>query len=151
MESKIRFRVSEALEDRACELAEADKGCFPGSPWGKEGFISSIKNSYDHCLIAADDRGELIAYSILRILDSAEILIIGVVEKMRRKGVAAALMEEMIGICAENGAREMFLEVRAGNEAALALYEKYGFSEITRRRDYYSNPREDAVIMRKRL
>jgi [ribosomal protein S18]-alanine N-acetyltransferase len=65
----------------------------------------------------------------------------------RRRGVGTALLERVLAWAAENGARRMGLEVRASNAAALMLYRRKGFAEEGRRRGYYLNPREDALVL----
>jgi ribosomal-protein-alanine N-acetyltransferase len=63
--------------------------------------------------------------------------------------VASQLLEEGLRRAKARGAEAGYLEVRASNEAAQALYEQYGFKAVGRRRNYYDRPREDAVVMRK--
>ena len=67
----------------------------------------------------------------------------------RRKGIAEALVDGLVEALKERGSHCLTLEVRASNAPAIALYEKLGFSEIGRRKNYYRNPREDALILRK--
>jgi ribosomal-protein-alanine N-acetyltransferase len=68
----------------------------------------------------------------------------------RRRGVASQLLEEMLRRAKVMEAKAGYLEVRASNEAANALYQRYGFRQIGRRRNYYDHPREDAIIMGKK-
>src|SRR5215216_1471361 len=65
----------------------------------------------------------------------------------RRRGIGAALLEHVLQEARNRKANAAFLEVRSANHAAQALYEKSGFKAIARRADYYSEPREDAVVM----
>jgi ribosomal-protein-alanine N-acetyltransferase len=65
----------------------------------------------------------------------------------RRRGIGAALLERVLGEARRRKAIAAFLEVRSANHAAQALYEKSGFRAIARRANYYSDPREDAVVM----
>ena len=67
----------------------------------------------------------------------------------RRQGIAEALVNALVEQLKANGSRCLTLEVRASNVPAIVLYEKLGFSEIGRRKNYYRNPREDALILRK--
>lgn len=125
-------------------VAELDRKVFPYSPWGKESFAENIRNGYDHPLIALTD-GVLSGYGILRVLSDGEILLLGVDPSFRRKGIGEAILSEMMALSGE--AEKILLEVREGNTAARRLYEKKGFREIARRKDYYRDPVEDAVIM----
>jgi [ribosomal protein S18]-alanine N-acetyltransferase len=67
----------------------------------------------------------------------------------RRRGVASALLGHFLDVVKQQGGESVFLEVRASNTAARALYAKYGFAESGRRRHYYQQPDEDAVLYRK--
>lgn len=97
----------------------------------------------------ADSIG-LAGYAVLRIIaPEAEIENICVVPACRRSGVGETLMAEMLRLAAERGADRVFLEVRAHNEPAKALYLKKGFAESYRRKNYYQGPTEDAIIMMK--
>ncbi|NLA86564.1 MAG: ribosomal protein S18-alanine N-acetyltransferase, partial [Clostridiales bacterium] len=77
----------------------------------------------------------------------AELYQIAVREDMRRRGVADSLMAAALAYCRENHIDSLYLEVRKSNEAAIRLYQKHGFKNAGRRKNYYSNPVEDAVVM----
>ena len=94
----------------------------------------------------------VVGYSVLaRAADEAELLNLAVAEGARGRGVGTALVRRAITDAAEWGAWAVFLEVRASNAAALALYGRAGFSEVGRRRGYYRRPLEDALILRREL
>jgi ribosomal-protein-alanine N-acetyltransferase len=82
-----------------------------------------------------------------RVLDEAELRNIATDPAYQRKGFARALLKEGIRRLKEAGARRLFLEVRASNQPALAFYASSGFRVLSRRRDYYKDPFEDAVVM----
>ena len=65
----------------------------------------------------------------------------------RKCGMGHRLMKEMIRMCVEDNVEKIFLEVRESNDTAISMYESLGFDEISRRKDYYKKPTEDAVIM----
>ena len=97
----------------------------------------------------ADSIG-LAGYAVLRIIaPEAEIENICVAPACRQIGVGETLMAEMLRLAAERDAERIFLEVRAHNEPAKALYLKSGFVESYRRKNYYQGPTEDAIIMMK--
>lgn len=79
----------------------------------------------------------------------AELELISVREDLRRKGLATKLLCAFLEESRIRGCRLAFLEVRASNEGAIRFYEKQGFTEVGRRREYYRKPTEDAVLMRK--
>lgn len=127
------------------ETAKLDAAVFPESPWGKDAFSENIRNAYDHPVIALED-GEPVGYGILRQIDDGEILLIGVSAEKRGKGIGKEILSALL----KRADREkgIFLEVREGNTAARRLYGNAGFTEIARRRNYYKDPQEDAVIMK---
>jgi ribosomal-protein-alanine N-acetyltransferase len=117
-------------------------------PWTRGNFVDAFNQGYVCRVDEAD--GEIRSYAILRpILDEAELLSIGVAAAQQRKGLGRAMLLEMLDLaCARNMLR-VFLEVRASNTAALALYRSAGFGTIGLRRDYYKNASgsEDAITM----
>ena len=74
---------------------------------------------------------------------------VAVAPEARRRGIAEALVLDLVQALKEKGNHCLTLEVRASNAPAIALYEKLGFSQVGCRRNYYRNPREDALILRK--
>ena len=81
------------------------------------------------------------------LLDEGHILNVTVHPDFRMQGIATHLVGHMLGLLAAENCKTVFLEVRASNEAALRMYEKAGFVRIGGRKDYYSLPVEDAVLM----
>jgi ribosomal-protein-alanine N-acetyltransferase len=95
-------------------------------------------------LLVAEEEGRVIGFLVSRDgPDDTEILNLAVDPGMRRKGVARLLVDTVINIVA----RDVFLEVRKSNLGAIAFYEKYGFCPIGVRRNYYSAPQEDGIVM----
>lgn len=127
--------------------AEAlEKECF-SMPWSMEMFLAELNDP--HCLYFAAEEGDrLIGYAGMQyVLDEGYINNIAVAADFRRRGVASALMDRLISAAKELSLAFLTLEVRRSNASAIALYEKYGFERVGLRRDYYSLPREDAVLM----
>ena len=83
------------------------------------------------------------------VMDETDMMNVAVHPDFRRQGIAEALITGLVEHLKTIGSRCLTLEVRASNAPAIALYEKLGFSEIGRRKNYYRNPREDALILRK--
>jgi ribosomal-protein-alanine N-acetyltransferase len=79
--------------------------------------------------------------------EEAEILNLAVDSTRRRQGIGSLLMQNALAACKAVGARKIFLEVRDSNEAARKFYLRMGFTEVGRRREYYSRPLEDALIL----
>ena len=101
-------------------------------------------------LVAENTEPRVIGYVVvLKVIDESEILNIAVDPGDRGKSIGSALLDAAIEMASEAGAVETFLEVRESNAAARGLYESRGFTEIARRRGYYRNPVEDALVLRR--
>ncbi len=117
-------------------------------PWTRGNFSDALESGY-LCRVAEQD-GEVWGYVILLpVYGEAELLNIGVAAEQQRKGLGRAMLNEMLEFARNGKMQRVFLEVRASNEAALALYRSAGFSEIGVRRGYYRNANfsEDAITM----
>jgi len=114
----------------------------------KEEFAKAPKNAH---YLAAEIDGKLIAYAgIFYLADVADIHTITVSAEHRRKGIGRELLKRLIDWARSKKAQAIMLEVRVGNEEALPLYTQNGFTEISRRPNYYG-PGQTAIIMRKEL
>ena len=134
------------------EVVRLEREAFGQMAWHAEDFEAAIVSTCDFPLVIRAGTGSIgiAGYAVLRIIaPEAEIENICVAPACRRSGVGEALMEEMLRLTAERDAERIFLEVRAHNEPAKALYLKKGFIESNRRRNYYQGPTEDAIIMMK--
>lgn len=134
------------------EVLRLEREAFGQMAWHAEDFESAISSKCDFPLViqAGTDSIGLAGYAVLRIIaPEAEIENICVAPACRRNGAGAALMDAMLRLAAEWDAERIFLEVRAHNEPAKALYLKKGFAESYRRKNYYQGPTEDAIIMMK--
>lgn len=92
--------------------------------------------------------GRLAGFALLRCFDDAELIRIAVDTACRRQGIGEQLLDDLLREVRKREIHDIFLEVRSGNEAAIGLYTKAGFVSVGVRRGYYSNPTEDAIIMR---
>ncbi len=125
-------------------MAAIHAAAFPDEPWNAPAFVSLLSQPGVFGLI--DERG---GFLLLRVAsDEAEILTIGVTAKRQRIGTE--LMRAAISRAKNLGAAAIYLEVAAGNAAALGLYSSLGFAPAGRRAKYYANG-DDAVILRLRL
>ncbi len=101
--------------------------------------------------LVAEVGSELAGFAVLRLVEAvgeAELESIVVAGEVRGRGIGSALLATVIWAAKGGGAECVELEVRASNAAATRLYERAGFAEVGRRRNYYSDPQEDAVLMR---
>ena len=120
-------------------------------PWSHGGLLSEIYNE-DSFFSLAVHMGKVLGFVMLRrILDEAELLQIAVGKSVRRQGIADMLMNAALLWAKENGVKTVFLEVRKTGDAAISLYRKYGFSPVRIRKNYYDQPKEDAVVMEKNI
>lgn len=141
-----RLRVAPMSVYQAAEAAALEKLCF-SSPWSMAMLTEELTNP-DAVYLAAmlDDR--LLGYAgVQLVLDEGYITNICVHPDFRRMGVAATLMESLLRGAKARELAFLTLEVRPSNGAARALYTRFGFKEAGRRKDYYENPMEDALIM----
>jgi ribosomal-protein-alanine N-acetyltransferase len=121
-------------------------------PGTRQAFEAALKERHARFRVARGPDGALIGYVIAWfILDEGEIANLAVMPTSRRRGVARALLDEIIVEARESGLARLFLEVRESNAAAAALYASRGFTPIARRARYYRKPVEDAIVLRLEL
>lgn len=116
-------------------------------PWSKEAFCDALKRDYYRFLKAEAD-GALAGYcGYQRSFDTADITNVTVKKEYRRQGIARRMLSELMREGRDEGIGRFTLEVRASNEAAIALYRGLGFYQEGVRKNYYESPREDALIL----
>lgn len=131
------------------QVAEIEKNTF-SIPWSEASFRDTL-NREDTLYLVAEEQGEILGYcGLWQSLDEGEIPNVAVKGGHRRRGVGEALLAALFSQGAKRGITAFTLEVRAGNAAALRLYEKLGFRVVGMRPGFYIKPVEDAVIMWKR-
>lgn len=131
----------------AAALAALERDCF-SDPWSLAAFEETLRTPVVRVLLAQDTEATL-GYLVYRSIGGeAEILNLAVAPSERRRGLGAALLEAALTALTAVGAVEVFLEVRESNGGAKALYRRRGFKEIGRRRRYYRQPVEDAIVLR---
>ncbi|MDX5411380.1 MAG: ribosomal protein S18-alanine N-acetyltransferase [Thauera sp.] len=121
-------------------------------PWSRGNFADSLAAGHDAWIMRHGD--DTVGYAIvLKVLDEAHLLDIGIVASAQGQGLGQSFMAWLCGEAREGGAETFYLEVRPSNAAALRLYQRMGFEEIGRRRAYYpaGSAREDAIVMRRVL
>ena len=128
------------------QIAELEKTCF-SAPWSEASLEAALFDTQASFIVAEAEDGYILGYAGLHVvIDEGYIDNIAVEPDARRHGVASALLDVF---CRFGEAHLAFLtlEVRESNGAAISLYKKYGFEEAGRRKDYYKDPKEDALIM----
>ena len=142
----IEFRKLK-LRDLAA-IEEIERTSYP-TPWSRSMFAGELAKPSSICLGAVEaESEELIGYLIIsRYVDAWHVMNIAVAPEYRRRGIARSLMERLFEVTARDARRGYTLEVRVSNEAAIRLYEELGFKTRGIRRGYYTDNREDALIM----
>ena len=129
-------------------VAALEKLCF-SDPWSVSSIASELDNPLSLWLVWEED-GTAAAYlGVQRVPPQADVMNVAVSPALRRRGIARARFAELERRLPEID--ELFLEVRASNSGAIALYRTLGFEQVGRRPNYYLDPREDALILRKEL
>ena len=117
-----------------------------GTPWSLAMFVLELSKPSGICLAAVRE-GRIVGYLVCSRYDVVwHVMNVAVDDRLRRGGIATALIERLFSIADGPGERYT-LEVRTSNEAAIKLYERFGFRAAGRRQGYYHDNREDAVIM----
>ncbi len=142
--STLRF---ERLAEHHIPEVVAIEKVSNGSPWSDRGFRNEIDHSHGLFLVALEG-GEVVGYGgVWLVIDEAHIVNVAVREDRRRQGIARGLVQRLLEASKEAGMKTASLEVRAGNEGAIRLYENLRFVTTNRRKRYYPDNREDALVM----
>lgn len=129
-------------------VAVLEKLCF-SDPWSASSIASELDNPLSLWLVWEEDGAAAAYLGVQRVPPQADVMNVAVSPALRRRGIARALFAELERRLPEID--ELFLEVRASNSGAIALYRTLGFEQVGRRPNYYLDPREDALILRKEL
>lgn len=130
------------------QIARLEKECF-SDPWGPKSISSELENPLSCWLVALE--GVTVAGYVgsQTVLGETDMMNLAVHPSFRRRGIASALVCELVEALKERGSHSLTLEVRVSNEPARELYERLGFVQVGRRPNYYQHPREDGLILRK--
>ena len=130
------------------QVAGLEKLCF-SDPWSENSIASELCNPLSMWLVA-EAAGTVVGYvGSQTVMDETDMMNIAVHPDCRRQGIAAALVNALVASLQDMGSHSLTLEVRASNAPARALYDMLGFQQVGLRRNYYHNPKEDALILRK--
>jgi len=119
------------------------------NPWTADALRWELEHSpVSRLYVLKDDKGRSLAFcACWHLVDELHINSLAVAPDRRREGLGSELMRAVLAKAGEEGAKRATLEVRRSNDAARALYERLGFEVEAIRPDYYTNPREDALIL----
>lgn len=146
-ENEITVRVM-TLDDVPA-VHEIEEQSF-SIPWSKKAFQESL--GYSHAVFLVAETGDSIAgyCGMYQVFQEGDIINVAVAPGFRGKGIGGKLMEGIICAAIERDILDLTLEVRESNETAIHLYTKYGFENVGIRKNFYEQPRENAIIMWKR-
>ncbi|WP_282801826.1 ribosomal protein S18-alanine N-acetyltransferase [Secundilactobacillus kimchicus] len=136
-----------ALAKACYQIAEA---AYPtGLPWSEATFLADQKMPQSRYVVARADDAIIGFVSVVQVLDQVDVTIVAVHPSHQHQGIETALFRQLFSQMPSPVS--LFLEVRAHNQKAQTLYKKLGFSTIGRRHQYYRDPQEDALLMKKTL
>ena len=130
------------------QIAQLEQLCFRDA-WSEKSIASELTNNLSLWLVAVDGQQVAGYVGSQSVMGEADMMNIAVSAHYRRMGIAQTLVERLVAALREKDVCSLALEVRASNEPAKALYSKLGFSQVGCRPNYYRNPKEDALILRK--
>ena len=142
------IRLEKMTDAHVTQVAELEKICF-SDPWSENSVASELKNPLSLWLVALD--GATVAGYIgsQSVGEEADMMNVAVHLDYRRKGIARELVMGLVSALREKGVQSLALEVRQSNEPAIALYSQLGFQQVGLRPNYYRNPKENALILKK--
>ena len=151
MERPVIKRAVRELPDRVFEeLSALDRLCVGADGWSESAFRSETEKD-NGIVLYIEENGHVAALmSGYTAVGEADITSVAVSPEHRRKGLGIRLIEAFESLLPED-TESIFLEVRESNSGAIALYEKYGFERLSVRKNFYTDPRENAVVMQKKL
>ena len=134
--------------DHVAQVAQLEKLCFR-DPWSENSVASELNNPLSLWLVAVE--GEKVAGYVgsQSVMGESDMMNVAVHPDFRRQGIGERLILDLIDQLNQRGNHSLTLEVRASNVSAIALYRKLGFEQVGLRKNYYRNPKEDALILRK--
>jgi [ribosomal protein S18]-alanine N-acetyltransferase len=160
----VNASSSETLTIRRCAAADIERVAAIerlsfSDPWSFETFSAALALRHFRFLVAedraptpGDAEPAVVGYVVAMVMaDEGEIADVAVAPNARRRGAARMLIERAAADLMREGVQSLYLEVRESNVAARALYDSMGFVQVGRRRGYYQQPSEDALLLRKEL
>lgn len=142
---EVRYMCEKDLE----QVSEIEKEVF-SIPWSLEAFQDSLLLKHTIYLVAAEGDKVLGYCGMYHVMNEGEIVNVAVAPEFRRQQVAKKLLEFLFFESVKREIDSFFLEVRESNAPAIGLYESFGFEQVGIRKNFYEQPRENAIVMWKR-
>ena len=135
-------------ESHVEQIADLEKQCF-SDPWSANSILSELRNDLSLWIVAIDGERVVGYVGSQSVMGWSDMMNLAVSEEYRRQGIAEKLVNALISALRDRNNTCLTLEVRVSNLPAISLYEKMGFVCVGKRSNYYRNPKEDALILRK--
>ena len=120
-------------------------------PWTDKGFLTFLLR-HDTLFLVAEEEGTIIGFAgVMMVLDEAELTNVAVMKNHQKQGIGRFLIESLMRLLAELEVDILHLEVRVSNDKAISLYRQIGFEDVGMRHNYYEEPNEDAILMRREI
>lgn len=143
---KNDYEILRFSEEHISAVAKIEADTF-SEPWSESSLALLLTEAYPS-FVLREESAEVVGYlSSVRALDEIEIINVAVRADRKRRGYGEALLRVLDGYCAEHGISQISLEVRQSNSAAIALYEKCGYTKAGVRKNFYRLPTESALVM----
>lgn len=140
-------RIVDTRPEHLDDILLMEQQCF-SVPWTHEQLMAQLSDFMHIFLAAEDENGRAVGYAgLMYVLDEGYISNVAVSPDRRREGIADMLLAELYERAKAKKLSFLTLEVRESNIPAQSLYKKHGYTEVGRRKAYYSRPKEDAVLM----
>ena len=140
--------VTEMKPEHVAQVAALEKLCF-ADPWSEMSIASELENIWSYWLVAVCGEQVVGYIGSQSSIDETDVMNVAVHPDWRRRGIGERLITALVEALKFRGSHALLLEVRASNSPAISLYEKLGFQQVGLRKNYYRNPKEDALILRK--
>ncbi len=140
------FVITHALEEDVKEILAIDRECLDGL-WSEVSYLEELANKNSEMLVLRSE-GEILAVGCMWLyFEECHIIMLAVKPEYQNQGLGSILVWQMLDNAHRFGAEWVVLEVRVSNSKAINLYKQFGFKEVGRRKEYYSNNREDALVL----
>lgn len=146
----MNYTLTPMAAEHIPQIAALERACF-SHPWSEDALRAELWNDSAVVVAAVGEDGTVLGYAGLQtVLDEGYINNVAVDARYRRQGIADALIAAFVRF-GQAKLSFLTLEVRASNAPAIALYEKHGFQQAGRRKNYYDDPQEDALLLTRRF
>lgn len=140
------YRIREMNKADCAMVHQVEQQCF-SDPWSLESIEQSFHNSSSHYFVALENDIIVGFIGLLIAIPESDIINVAVLPEFTGKGIGKHLVEKALVFLKQNKVNKVYLEVRASNQRAVALYGRFEFKPVGIRKQYYGNPIEDAIVM----